>query len=209
MNLDTNSLVDASEPLQGLPQWARASTELRDYYLREWGVPVTSETGVFERLSLEVFQAGLSWATILRKRDAFREVFAGFEPDAVAALTDTDVSRLMSDSRIVRNRRKIEATVANARATIALREHSSLPTLVLQHAPGTRLAASKEAEIPTRTECSAALANTLRTHGFRMVGPTNMYALMCAIGPVNAHLVSSHRYPVVERMQLRALEAAT
>lgn len=136
MNLDTNALGDASDPLQGLPQWARASTELRDYYLREWGVPVTSETGVFERLSLEVFQAGLSWATILRKRDAFREVFAGFEPDAVAALTDTDVSRLMSDSRIVRNRRKIEATVANARATIALREHTSLPTLVLQHAPG-------------------------------------------------------------------------
>ena len=108
------------------PAWAASDPLLREYYDTEWGMPVRDERGVFERVSLEAFQSGLSWATILRRRPAFREAFAGFSPDAVAAFDDDDVARLMADSSIVRNRAKILATLTNARATVALREDTAV-----------------------------------------------------------------------------------
>ena len=112
------------------PPWAAHDPLLRTYYDTEWGMPVRDERGLFERLSLEAFQSGLSWATILRKRPAFREAFAGFDPDAVAGFDDADIARLLADARIVRNRAKILATVGNARATVSLRERGGLAELI-------------------------------------------------------------------------------
>ena len=111
------------------PRWAASDPLLREYYDHEWGVPVRDENGLFERVTLEAFQSGLSWRTVLAKRPAFREVFHGFDPEAVAAMDERDVERLLGDARIIRNRRKIEATVTNARATVALREDGGLADL--------------------------------------------------------------------------------
>ncbi|MGW4800046.1 DNA-3-methyladenine glycosylase I [Nonomuraea sp. NPDC004297] len=133
------------------PAWAAASPLLRDYYDSEWGMPVTDEHGVYERVCLEGFQAGLSWATILRKRPAFRTAFDDFHPDAVAAYTDADVERLMADTGIVRNRRKIEATLTNARATIRLREEMGLAALVWSFQPEATPRPRTFAEIPTQS----------------------------------------------------------
>lgn len=176
------------------PAWAEGDQLLADYYDREWGVPVTDEAGVFERLSLEAFQSGLSWRTILAKRDAFREAFAGFSPDSVARFSEDDVARLMTDARIVRNRRKIEATVGNARAALRLREQGThLGRLVWEFMPERSPAPVTEAEIPTTSPESEALAKRLKAEGFSFVGPTTAYALMTALGIVDAHLVSSPR----------------
>lgn len=179
------------------PAWAATDPLLREYYDTEWGVPVRDERGVFERLSLEAFQSGLSWATILRKRPAFREVFANFEPDVVASFGPADVERLLGETRIVRNRAKIEATVHNARATLALREaddvEGGLAGLVWSYRPRTELAPHTVAEIPTQCAESQALARELKRRGFRFVGPTTLFALMEAIGLVNTHLVGSWR----------------
>ncbi|HEU4974662.1 MAG TPA: DNA-3-methyladenine glycosylase I [Baekduia sp.] len=162
----------------------------RAYHDQEWGRPVRDERGLFERVSLEAFQSGLSWLTILRKREAFRAAFAGFDPDAVAAFGDEDVSRLMADAGIVRNRMKIEATIANARATVALRASgTSLPELMWAHRPDPdRPAPAGPAEVPAVTPESTALAKELRRRGFRFVGPTTAYAAMQACGLVNDHL---------------------
>ena len=119
------------------PEWAATDPLMKDYYDTEWGMPVRDERGLFERLSLEAFQSGLSWATILRKRPAFRAAFDDFDPDAVAAYDDRDVERLMADAGIVRNRRKIDATITNARATVALREDGGLVDLVWSFRPET------------------------------------------------------------------------
>ncbi|MEV6898957.1 DNA-3-methyladenine glycosylase I [Amycolatopsis sp. NPDC051372] len=175
------------------PAWAAADPLLRDYYDTEWGMPVTDEHGVYERISLEGFQAGLSWATILRKRPAFRAAFDGFVPDTVVGYTETDVERLMADAGIVRNRRKIEATIANARATIALREETGLADLVWSFRPADTPRPAWFEEIPTKSAESVALSNELRRRGFAFVGPTTMYALMEAIGIVDTHLFGSHR----------------
>ncbi|MEV8610927.1 DNA-3-methyladenine glycosylase I [Amycolatopsis sp. NPDC051373] len=156
-------------------------------------MPVTDEHGVYERISLEGFQAGLSWATILRKRPAFRAAFDGFVPDTVVGYTETDVERLMADAGIVRNRRKIEATIANARATIALREETGLADLVWSFRPADTPRPARFEEIPTKSAESVALSNELRRRGFAFVGPTTMYALMEAIGIVDTHLLGSHR----------------
>lgn len=159
------------------------------YHDQEWGRPVRDERGLFERLSLEAFQSGLSWLTILRKRDAFRAAFAGFDPDAVARFDDGDVARLLADAGIVRNRAKIEATIANARATVALRASGRpLPELVWAHRPPPRPAPASPAEVPALTPESTALARELKRHGFRFVGPTTAYAGMQACGLVNDHL---------------------
>ena len=168
---------------------------MRDYYDLEWGEPVRDERGVYERLTLEAFQSGLSWATILRKRDAFRTAFAGFDPEVVSCFSDADVARLMADAGIVRNRRKIEATITNARATVALRPAGGLETLVWSHRPSVDIAPRTLAEIPTQTPESVALSKALKRAGFVFVGPTTMYALMQAIGLSNGHLVGSHRRP--------------
>ena len=175
------------------PAWAATDPMMREYYDTEWGVPVSGERAVFERLSLEAFQAGLSWATILRKRPAFRELFHDFDPDTVAALTDEDVERLMGEPRIIRNRAKIVATRTNARATLELRADGGLEALVWSFRPETTPLPRTMDEVPSRSPESVALSKELRRRGFAFVGPTTMQALMEAIGIIDTHLVGSHR----------------
>lgn len=175
------------------PLWAASDPLLQEYYDTEWGMPVRDEHGVYERICLEGFQSGLSWATILRKRPAFREVFAGFDPDVVAGYSADDVERLMRDARIVRNRRKIEATIQNARATVGLRDEGGLVELVWSFRPAETPQPRDHSEVPTVSPESVALSKALRRKGFAFVGPTTMYALMEAIGMVDTHLVTSHR----------------
>lgn len=175
------------------PAWAAADPLLQAYYDTEWGLPVRDERGVFERLSLEAFQSGLSWVTILRKRAAFREAFDGFDPELVAGYGEREVDRLLADARIVRNRAKIAATIGNAAATVRLRERGGLAELVWSFRPAATPAPRSLAEIPSRSPESEALARELRREGFRFVGPTTMFALMEAIGIVDTHLLGSHR----------------
>ena len=161
------------------------------YHDEEWGRPVRDERGLFERMALEGFQSGLSWLTILRKRDAFRAAFAGFDPDAVARFGERDVERLLGDAGIVRNRAKIEATIANAKATIALRDGGpTLPELIWErYRPAPRAAPPRTwAEVPSQTPETVALSKELKRRGFRFVGPTTLYALMQACGVVDDHL---------------------
>ncbi|UBQ01664.1 DNA-3-methyladenine glycosylase I [Curtobacterium sp. TXMA1] len=175
------------------PVWAASDAMLREYYDTEWGMPVRDERGVFERLSLEAFQSGLSWRTILAKRPAFRAAFADFDPDVVATFGDDDVERLMADAGIVRNRAKIHATITNATATIALRDDGGLADLVWSFRPDATPAPRTIAEVPTTSDESVALSKALRKRGFVFVGPTTMHALMEALGIVDTHLVGSHR----------------
>jgi DNA-3-methyladenine glycosylase I len=175
------------------PVWASTDPLMRDYYDTEWGMPVRDERGLFERISLEAFQSGLSWATILRKRPAFRVAFAGFDPDTVAGFGERDVERLLLDAGIVRNRRKIEATITNARATVALRDAGGLVELVWSFRPAATPAPTSYDEVPTSSPESVALSKALRRHGFTFVGPTTMFALMEAVGIVDTHLLTSHR----------------
>ena len=158
------------------------------YHDDEWGRPVSSDSALFERLSLEAFQSGLSWLTILRKREGFRRAFAGFDPELVARFDDGDVARLLADVEIVRNRAKIEATIANARALVALHASGSeLATLIWSFAPPERAGAAGPDDIPAQTPESKALARELKRVGFRFVGPTTAYSTMQAIGVVNDH----------------------
>ena len=173
--------------------WAAAPGTMRDYHDTEWGLPVTDERGLFERLSLEGFQAGLSWRTILDKRERFREVFHAFDPDAVAAMDRGDVERLMTDTGIVRNRAKIEATLRNARSTIELRSSGGLVGLIGGFAPAADPTPRTPAEVPTTSAESAALSKELRRRGFGFVGPTTVHALMEATGLVDTHLLGCHR----------------
>jgi len=175
------------------PAWASVDPMLRSYYDTEWGMPVTDEQGLYERISLEAFQAGLSWATILRKRPAFRAAFADFHPDTVAAFTEFDVDRLLTNSGIVRNTLKIRAAITNARATIALREERGLVDFVWSFQPSVTPAPQTFDQIPTQSPESVALSTALRQKGFAFVGPTTMFALMEAIGMIDTHLVTSHR----------------
>lgn len=175
------------------PEWAAASPLLQEYYDTEWGMPIRDEQGLFERLSLEAFQSGLSWATILRKRPAFREAFAGFDPEAVAAFSDDDEARLMADAGIVRNRAKIRATITNAQATVALRERGGLGQLIWSFQPESTPQPRSMAEAPTQSPESKAMSKALKKEGFVFVGPTTMYALMSAIGMVDLHPMGSHR----------------
>jgi DNA-3-methyladenine glycosylase I len=170
------------------------------YHDREWGFPVLDEHGLFERLALEAFQSGLSWRTVLLKRPAFREAFAGFDPEAVAAFGDADVERLLSDARIIRNRAKIESTIANARATVAIRDAGEpLETVIRAHAPARTDAPSGWGDVPSKTPETVALARELKRRGFRFVGPTTLYALMQACGLVDDHLAGCPWRPPVER----------
>jgi DNA-3-methyladenine glycosylase I len=173
--------------------WGSNDPLLRAYYDTEWGMPVRDERGLFERLSLEAFQSGLSWLTILRKRPAFRAAFADFDPEKVAAFDEDDEARLMSDAGIVRNRLKVDATIANARATVALRDRGGLPEVVWSYQPTTTPTPMTWAEVPSESPESKALAKRLKAEGFRFVGPTTAYALMTAIGMVDTHLMGSHR----------------
>ena len=175
------------------PSWASADALMREYYDTEWGMPVTDEQGLYERICLEGFQSGLSWATILKKRPAFRAAFADFDPDVVAAFTEDDVERLLQDEGIVRNRAKINAAITNARATVALREEGGLVQFVWSFQPDETPAPLTYADIPSTSPESVALSKALRKKGFSFVGPTTMFALMEAIGMIDNHLVGSHR----------------
>lgn len=180
----------------GVPRCPWAGTvpsTMRDYHDEEWGRRVTGEAAYLERLTLEAFQSGLSWATILAKRPAFRDAFAGFDADVVAAYDDRDVARLMADARIVRNRRKIDAAITNARATMALREDDGLERFVLGFAPESSPAPATAEEAATTSRESTALSKELKRCGFAFVGPTTMFALMEAIGLFDPHLVGCHR----------------
>lgn len=184
------------------PTWASHDELLRSYYDAEWGLSVHDEVGVFERLVLEGFQAGLSWRTVLAKRGAFRAAFAGFSPDRVAAFTGDDIERLSTNPEIIRNRRKIEAAISNARATVAMRssgDSSHGPThlgeLVWSYRPTCDPRPRSQGEVPTQLPESVALAKDLKDRGFRFVGPTTMLALMAAIGIVNTDIVGTHRRP--------------
>lgn len=188
----TGDLVVGEDGL-ARPVWAASDPMLRAYYDTEWGMPVRDERGLFERLSLEAFQSGLSWAIILRKREGFRAAFGGFDPDVVAGYDGRVVERLLDDAAIVRNRAKIEATIANARATVDLRSRGGLADLIWSHRPERTPEPRTLGEVPTTSPESHALAKALRREGFRFVGPTTMFALMEAVGIVDTHLVGSHR----------------
>ena len=187
-----HGVVVAEDGIARCP-WAVEPPVMRAYHDTEWGVTVRGERGLFERLTLEAFQSGLSWLTILNKRPAFREVFADFDADVVAGFTDGDVERLMQDARIVRNRAKIEATRTNARAIIALRDDGGLDALAWSYQPVPRPAATTLASLPPTTPDSVALSKELRRRGFAFVGPTTIYSLMEAVGMVDDHLEDCHR----------------
>ncbi|MBW0091573.1 DNA-3-methyladenine glycosylase I [Pseudonocardia sp. KRD-184] len=166
--------------------WAGSAPEYTAYHDEEWGRPLRGVTAMFERLSLEGFQSGLSWIVILRKRPAFREAFAGFEPSAVAAFGEADVARLLADAGIVRNRMKIEATIANARAVLGL--DTPLDELLWSFAPASHVPPATVADVPATSPESVAMAKELKRRGLRFVGPTTCYALMQAAGLVDDHV---------------------
>lgn len=192
MAVDQADLVTGSDGLTR-PLWAASSQLLQQYYDQEWGLPVTDEQGLYERICLEGFQAGLSWATILKKRPAFRAAFADFDPESVAQFSAADADRLMLDAGIVRNRLKINATIRNAQATLALRAEGGLVDFVWGFKPESTPRPVVHSDIPTQSAESVALSKALRRKGFAFVGPTTMFALMEAIGMVDTHLLASHR----------------
>jgi DNA-3-methyladenine glycosylase I len=186
--------------------WESTDALNEAYHDDEWGRPVTDERGIYERLCLEGFQSGLSWATILRKREGFRAAFDGFDPDAVARFGERDVKRLLADASIVRHRGKIEATIANARATLALRAAGTpLQQLFWAHAPARHRAPVTAADWPGTTPESTALAKALRRASFRFVGPTTAYAAMQACGVVNDHLTNCWVREAVESTRASVL----
>lgn len=220
------SAAGAAEPPAGVvvgedgrarAPWADRDPLLRAYYDEEWGVPVTDERGLFERLVLEAFQSGLSWRTVLAKRPRFREAFAGFDPDAVAGFGPERVEELLQDAGIIRNRAKVEAAVANARAVVAMRDEPWTPLhpgspgagpgwdgpgdrpdrglagLVWAHQPAATPRPGTVAEVPSASDESRALATALKARGCRFVGPTTCFALMEAAGIVDTHLLRSWR----------------
>ncbi len=197
--------------MDGICPWAVAPPEYRRYHDEEWGVPVVDDVAILEKLCLEGFQSGLSWLTILRKRDAFRRAFRGFVPETVAAFGARDVERLLADAGIVRHRGKIEATIANARAVRDMQaEGEPLAALVWQHEPQVggarpggqaRRAPRALADLPASTPESTALSKELRRRGFRFVGPTTAYAAMQSLGLVNDHLAGCPARPRVDALR--------
>jgi DNA-3-methyladenine glycosylase I len=180
--------------------WGESSPEYREYHDQEWGRPVGDDDRVYEMLCLEGFQAGLSWLTILRKREGFRDAFASFDAAAVARFDDADVARLLGDTRIVRHRAKILATITNARETVRLREEGvSLAALIWRHEPAAGRPPVTMGDLQSSTPESEALSADLRRNGFAFVGPTTVYATMQALGVVNDHL---------RRCQFRAVSDA-
>ena len=180
------------------PQYAR-------YHDEEWGVPKSDDRALFEKLVLEGFQSGLSWLTILRKRENFRAAFHGFDPERIARYGAKDVARLMRDAGIVRNRLKIEASIDNARALLKLKEHGGLAALLWGLAGGRpQINAHRSFKtVPAQTATSVAISKALKGQGFRFVGPTTVYAFMQAVGMVNDHLVSCHRHEACAALQRR------
>ena len=180
-----------------------ADAEYQRYHDEEWGVPLTDDRALFEKLVLEGFQAGLSWLTILKKRPNFRCAFSGFEPERVARFGARDIARLMKDEGIVRNRAKIEATISNAKAYARLAEHTSLSEFLwgfLETGP-IQNQHRVMADIPAQTELSGRISKALKAEGFRFVGPTTLYAFMQSAGMVNDHLVDCHRHAPCAKLQ--------
>ena len=192
MALIVNDLILGDDGL-ARPYWAATDELLRNYYDTEWGLPVLTEQGMFERLSLECFQAGLSWSTILRKRESFRAAFDNFDPEFVSRYDETQLGELMENPAIIRNRAKIVATVTNAQATLRMRESGGLVDFVWSFQPVETPKPTTYAEIPTQSAESIALTKGLKAQGFKFIGPTMAYALMEAIGMVDTHLVGSFR----------------
>lgn len=170
--------------------WGAEPEVYRAYHDAEWGRPLRGDDELFERISLEAFQSGLSWLTILKRREAFRAAFDGFRIDAVAAYTDADAERLLGDAGIIRNRAKIAATIANAKAAQAL--EGGLTELIWSFAPAAHERPEAAADVPATTPESTALAKALKRRGFRFVGPTTAYAMMQATGIVDDHLAGCH-----------------
>jgi DNA-3-methyladenine glycosylase I len=180
--------------------WTSKDPLYNTYHDDEWGRPVRDERGLLERLCLEGFQSGLSWLTILRKRDNFRAAFAGFDPERVARFGARDINRLLGDAGIVRHRGKIEAAIANARGALVLREQGiPLDELVWAHRPERHRSPRTPREWQATSPESVALSKALKRAGFRFVGPTTVYATMQACGVVNDHLRSCHVHDVVQR----------
>ncbi len=203
MSAETPSLL-TTHP-DGCPRcwWAGADPIYVAYHDTEWGVPEYDSRALYEKLILDGFQAGLSWITILRRREGFRRAFEGFEPERVARFTESDVERLMTDTGIIRNRAKIRGAIASAQAWLAIEERGPGFSQFLwdfcdgrpiQNAPGSR------AEIPTETDISRNMAKALKAQGFNFCGPTIIYAFMQAVGMVNDHLVGCHRHAACEAL---------
>lgn len=184
-----------AEAIERCP-WAGDDPQYQHYHDTEWGVPEYDDRALFEKVVLEGFQAGLSWITILRKRENFRAAFDGFDPETVAGYDEAKQAALMTDPGIIRNRAKIEATVGNARAWLAVMEKGSFSDLLWQFVDGKPVqnAWRVHAEVPAQTPASQAMAKELKRLGFRFCGPTTCYALMQAMGMVNDHLVTCHRH---------------
>lgn len=175
------------------------------YHDTEWGLPKTRDDELFEKLILEGFQAGLSWLTILRKRDAFRRAFHNFDAERIARFTESDVARLMQDAGIVRNKAKIEATIDNARAYLRLRERRRLAPFIWELAGGKPLINRYDSfkSVPAQTPTSKAISKALKAEGFRFVGPTTIYAFMQSSGMVNDHMISCHRHAPCAALQAK------
>jgi DNA-3-methyladenine glycosylase I len=189
--------------------WGAGPPEYRAYHDDEWGRPVTDDVRIYEKLCLEGFQSGLSWLTILRKREGFRAAFARFDPEAVAAFGADDIERLLGDAAIVRHRGKIEATIANARALLDLwGEGLTLGGLLWSHEPQPEPAASRLEDLPPTTPEATALSKTLRQRGFRFVGPTTAYSAMQSLGVVNDHLAGCHVREAVEEERRKLVRPA-
>ena len=182
-------------------RWGSSDDLYRAYHDREWGWPVTEERGLYEKLCLECLQSGLSWALILRKRDGIRDALAAFDPDAVAAFGRKETEALLQDPRVIRNRRKLEAIVQNARATVAMRDDIPLPKLVWSFLPQRHKAPRSYADLASLTDESKQLAKELKRRGFAFVGPTTVYATMQAVGLVNDHLAGCFVRKEVEAAQ--------
>jgi DNA-3-methyladenine glycosylase I len=195
-SIDASAIARCPWPGIADPEYAR-------YHDEEWGVPKTADRDLFEKLVLEGFQAGLSWLTILRKRENFRHAFAGFDPRRLAGYGDADVARLMGDAGIVRNRAKIEAAIANARAYLDLAERTSLSAFIWSHLDGRPIINERRSitEVPAETPLSKAISKALKREGFRFVGPTTVYAFMQASGLVNDHLVTCPRHGPCAKLQ--------
>lgn len=200
----TTKPAAATEPVRCT--WAGIADPLyAHYHDTEWGVPHADDRAMFEKLVLEGFQSGLSWLTILRKRESFRKAFHGFDAARVARYGDADVARLMGDPGIVRNRLKIEATIDNAKAFLRLSERTSLSRFLWSFVDGKPVVHAREGhgDIPAETEVSKRISKALKAEGFRFVGPTTVYAFMQSSGMVNDHLVTCHRHGPCAKLQAR------
>jgi len=190
--------------------WAGNDAEYRRYHDEEWGVPLKTDRAIFEKLVLEGFQAGLSWITILRKRENFRRAFDKFDAERIARYGAKDIARLMADEGIVRNRAKVEATIDNAKTYLKLRERTTLKKFMLdflgEDGPLQNRAHTMR-DIPAETELSKRISKALKAEGFRFVGPTTVYAFMQSAGMVNDHLVGCFRYAECAKLQTASVKS--